>query len=248
MLWAHTRAADTDRKAKRRKMNRTGPAAVRVCARATGLPGMPETGSIEVKSTASAPDEDMGPLSELIRDLKQRTEQGEQVSIGLIQEIAGRRAAGPMLLLPALIVISPLSIIPGLPTMVGLNTILVAGQVLLGCDRLWLPNWLKHRCISAKYASKLLRFLTPVGRVADKVAKPRAKLLTSAPLRRLGAGVCVLVGCIMPVLEVVPFTSTWAASIIAVYGLAITAKDGFLALGWAAFVCVILSIAWMIFA
>lgn len=205
---------------------------------------VPHKMSVTVKSADDTPP---GPLSELINKLKQRTEQGEQVSIGLIQKIAGRRAAGPMLLLPALIVISPLSIVPGLPTMVGLNTILVAGQIALGRDRLWLPKWLKQRCIPAKYATKLLRFLAPVGKVADKIVKPRARLLTAAPLRRLGACICVGVGCVMPILEVIPFTSTWAASIIALYGLAITARDGFLALAWAAFVIAILSVAWMVF-
>jgi hypothetical protein len=51
-------------------------------------------------------------------------------------------------------------------------------------------------------------------------------------MRRIGAVVCVLVGMIMPLLEFIPFTSTWAATIIAVYALAITARDGLLALAW----------------
>ena len=173
-----------------------------------------------------------GPLGRLVRKVEERAKSGEAVSIGLIQEIAGQRAAGPMLLIPALIVISPLSIVPGLPTMVGLNTILVAGQIVLGRDRIWLPKWLRDRCISAKHAEKLLKFLGPVSRAADGVVKRRAKALTSMPMRRIGAVVCVLVGMIMPLLEFIPFTSTWAAAVIAVYALAITARDGLLALAW----------------
>ncbi|MDV3252915.1 exopolysaccharide biosynthesis protein [Devosia sp. BK] len=175
---------------------------------------------------------DEGTLGRLVRKVDERAKAGEAVSIGLIQEIAGQRAAGPMLLIPALIVISPLSIIPGLPTMIGLNTILVAGQIVLGRDRIWLPKWLRGRCISAKHAEKLLKFLRPVSRKVDGVVKRRAKLLTSMPMRRIGAVVCVLVGMIMPLLEFIPFTSTWAGTIIAVYALAITARDGFLALAW----------------
>ncbi len=189
-----------------------------------------------------------GPLGELIGELKTRTDRGEEVSIGLIQKIAGSRAAGPMLLLPALIVMSPLSIIPGLPTIVGLNTILVAGQVALGRDHLWLPDWLKHRSLPARHVKKLLRFLVPVGNAADGFVKPRASALTGSVVRRVGAGVCVLVGCIMPMLEVIPFTSTWAASIIALYALAITVKDGFLALAWVALVIAVFSVAWLVFA
>lgn len=209
---------------------------------------MPEA---EVRN-AQIPDgsaaEPQGALSALIDKLRERTDRGEKISIGVVQQIAGARAAGPVLLLPALIVISPLSIIPGVPTLVGISTILVAGQMALGRDRLWLPKWLTERCIPARHSKRLLRFLAPVGGVADKVVKPRAPWTAGPLFQRLGASICVLVGCIMPVLEVIPFTSTWAASIIAVYALAITARDGFLALAWAALVAGVVSMAWIVFA
>ncbi|SMQ75775.1 Uncharacterized conserved protein [Devosia lucknowensis] len=185
-----------------------------------------------------------GTLGKLVRKVEERADAGEKVSIGLIREIAGQRAAGPMLLLPALIVVSPLSIIPGLPTMVGLNTVLVAAQVALGREQVWLPKWLTERCISAKHAKKLLKFLGPVSRVADGVVKPRASFLTGALMRRTGAVVCILVGCIMPLLEFIPFTSTWAATVIAIYALSITARDGLLAVAWAGLVAGLVTLAW----
>jgi hypothetical protein len=175
---------------------------------------------------------DEGPLGRLVTKVEARVEAGDDISIGLIQELAGQRAAGPMLLIPALIVISPLSIVPGLPTLVGINTVLVAGQMAMGHDRFWLPKWLTGRSIPAKWADKLLTFLRPVSQVTDGVVRRRMKFLTSAPVRRVGAMVCVLVGAIMPFLEFIPFTSTVAASIIAVFALAITARDGLLALVW----------------
>ncbi|WP_332719259.1 exopolysaccharide biosynthesis protein [Pelagibacterium mangrovi] len=199
-----------------------------------------------VRSSGDRADNSDGPLAKLVDELKDRTENGEEVSIGLVQEIAGTRAAGPILLLPALIVISPLSIIPGLPSVVGVSTILVAGQVALGRDRLWLPQWLTKRCIPAKHGKTLLRFLTPVGETVDKLVKPRAEATAGPLFGRIGALVCVLVGAIMPVLELIPFTSTWAASIIFVYALAITVKDGFLALAWSGMVLGMLLAAWAI--
>ena len=173
-----------------------------------------------------------GALGTLVEKVEARALAGEVVSIGLIQEVAGQRAAGPMLLLPALVVISPLSIVPGIPTIVGINTILVAGQLALGRERIWLPRWLIERSIKAKHAQTLMKFLKPVSRMADGVVKRRFRFMTSMPVRRVGAAVCVLVGAIMPLLEFIPFTSTWAAAIIAVFALAITARDGFLALAW----------------
>lgn len=187
-----------------------------------------------------------GALGKLVRKVEERADAGEQVSLGLVQQIAGQRAAGPMLLLPALIVISPLSIIPGVPTLVGINTILVAGQIVLGREQVWLPKWLTERCISAKHAQTLLKFLRPVSRVADGMVRRRARFMTGSVMRRIGAMVCVMVGCIMPLLEFVPFTSTWAASIIAVYALAVTARDGLLAMAWAGLVGVAVTLGWML--
>lgn len=186
-----------------------------------------------------------GALGRLVRKVEERADAGDAVSIGLIQEIAGQRAAGPMLLLPAMIVISPLSIIPGLPTMVGINTILVAGQIVLGREQVWLPKWLTSRCISAKHAKTLLKFLGPVSRAADGMVRRRARFMTGSVMRRTGAVVCVMVGCIMPLLEFIPFTSTWAASVVAVYALSITARDGWLAMAWMGLVAGLVSLAWM---
>lgn len=183
-----------------------------------------------------------GELGSLIRELEEHAEAGERISIDLIRQIAGQRASGPMLLLPTLLVISPLSIIPGLPSLVGLNTILVAGQIVLGRNTIWLPKWLTKRQLAARHAQKVLKFLKPISRVADKMIKRRATYLTAWPMRRAGALVCVLVGMVMPILEFVPFTSTWAGVVIAGYALAITVRDGLLALAWVGVVTACISI------
>ena len=184
-----------------------------------------------------------GGLGELIGEAEKQVEAGKSISIGLVQQLAGGRAAGPLLLFPALIVMSPITIIPGIATLVGLNTVLVAGQIVLGREQVWLPGWLRRRCIPRRFAPKLMKFLKPVAKVADDVAKPRATWLTAWPLRRAGAAVCVLVGGAMPVFEVIPFTSTPAGAVIATYALAITVRDGFLALAWAGLVVALLAIA-----
>ena len=173
-----------------------------------------------------------GTLTRIVRKVQERTARGEPVSIGLLQQVAGVQAAGPMLLLPALVVVSPLSIIPGLPSLVGLHTLIVAGQVLLGRNRIWLPGWLTRRSLSARHADKLLQFLLPMSRVADGVVRRRILPLTGRLARRLGAAVCVLMGAIMPLLEFIPLSSTIAAAVIALYALSISARDGLLTLAW----------------
>lgn len=184
-----------------------------------------------------------GGLGELIGEARRHVEAGEPITIDLIERISGGRTVGPLLLFPALVAMSPATIIPGIATLVGFNTVLVAGQVALGHQSIWIPQWLRRRQIPKRLAPKLLKFLKPVGEVADEVAKPRAAWLTAWPLRRAGAVVCVLIGCALPIMEVIPFTSTVAGAIIAVYALAITMRDGFLALAWAGLVAAALLVA-----
>ena len=167
-----------------------------------------------------------------MRKVQERTKRGEPVSIELLQQVAGAQAAGPMLLLPALIVVSPLSIIPGLPTLVGLHTAIVSAQLVLGRSRIWLPRWLSRRSLSAAHADKLMQFLLPVSRMADRVVKRRLLSLTGRVARRIGAVVCVLMGVLMPLLEFIPLSSTIAASVIAIYALSLSARDGLLTLAW----------------
>lgn len=173
-----------------------------------------------------------GPLERLVRKVQERTKRGEAVSIELLQQVAGTQAVGPILLLPALVVVSPLSIIPGLPSLVGLHTVVVSAQLMIGRSRIWLPGWLSRRMIKPGHAEKLLQFLLPVSRVADVVAKRRMLALTGKIGRRLGAAVCLLMGAIMPLLEFIPLSSTIAASVIAVYALSLSVRDGLLTLVW----------------
>jgi hypothetical protein len=184
-----------------------------------------------------------GPLAPIVEEIEKHADAGEPVSIDMVKQVAGGQVAGPLLLLPALVAMSPLTIFPGVPSLIGLNTVLVAGQIVLGRRHIWLPKWLRSRTLSARHTQKLLKVLKPVGKVADSVAKPRLSFLTAWPLRRIGALVCVLIGLAMPLTEVIPFSSTWVGATIAIYALAITARDGMLVLAWIGLVLSIAAIA-----
>jgi hypothetical protein len=184
-----------------------------------------------------------GILADLITDTEKRIERGDAVTIEVIQRVAGMRAAGPLLLFPALVAVSPLTIIPGIPTTVAISTVLVAAQIAIGRQRVWLPHWLRATKLPAPQGRKLFKFLKPISKKADAVVKPRATFLTAWPFRRAGAAVCVLIGVLMPITEVIPFTSTWAGATIGSYALAITVRDGFLAVAWMCFITAVALVA-----
>lgn len=173
-----------------------------------------------------------GTLAPIVDEVDQHAKAGEPITFDMIRQISGQRAAGPLLLMPALLAMSPLTVIPGMATLVGLNTVLVAGQIALGHEHIWLPGWMRKLKLAPTHAKRLVKFLKPVSKVADEVTRPRLRFLTSWPLRRIGAAACTLIGAAMPMTEVIPFTATWVGALIAAYALAITARDGLLALAW----------------
>ena len=173
-----------------------------------------------------------GTLTPIVEEVDRHAQAGDPITMEMVRQIAGQRAAGPLLLLPALMAMSPITVVPGLASLIGLNTVLVAGQIALGHEHIWLPGWLKKLKLAPTHAKRRVKFLTPVGKVADEVARPRLRFLPAWPLRRIGAAACTIIGLAMPLTEVIPFTATWVGALIATYALAITARDGLLILTW----------------
>ncbi len=152
------------------------------------------------------------------------------MSISTIESVAGRRIAGPLLFFPAMLVVSPLSLVPTLPSFVAIVTILVAGQILLGRKTIWLPQRIRSAKLSAERATKALDFIKPAGRWLDRVSRPRLTMLTADPGQRLVALICILVALTMPPMELVPGASTTAGTVLASLGLSLTTRDGVLLL------------------
>lgn len=170
------------------------------------------------------------PLSDLIDRISERAAAGESVSVETIQDIAGARIAGPLLFFPAMIVVSPLSLIPTLPTIVATTVILIALQLIAGKSSIWLPERLRRASLSAERTQKALEFLRPAVGWIEKLSKARLTFLTNGLGIRISAFICILVAMTMPPLELLPGASTSAGTIIATFGLALTTRDGLLLL------------------
>ena len=104
------------------------------------------------------------PNSNLMRLLDRvEAETGDgQVSVRDVLEVLGSRAFTPMLLIPCLALVSPVSAIPGVPTFLSLLVGLVAVQMLFGRQSgetlIWLPHFLLDRSIDAGRLSRAIAF------------------------------------------------------------------------------------------
>lgn len=154
----------------------------------------------------------------------------ESVCVRDIMAAIGRRSFGPLLLAPSIIVVSPASGIPGLPTVTAILVALIAGQMLMGRHGIWLPQRVQNGCIDRAKLDRAVRFLRPVARVSDRVARPRLSPLTRPPFSSVIAGICLLIAFTMPPMEVIPMANSLAGAAIASFALALTAQDGVLAI------------------
>lgn len=181
-------------------------------------------------------DKQASTLEGLIDELAAAAEEASgEVSVADVMDKVGQRSFGPLLLVPALVALTPLGGIPGLPTLLAAFVVIVAGQLLAGRHGFWLPQVLMRRSVKPDKLKTSVSYARPVARVVDKVLGARLAWLTRAPFIHVAAAVCILVAFTVPPMEVVPFAGTVSWVAIAAFGLALIAHDGLVMLIASAF-------------
>lgn len=176
-----------------------------------------------------ANDESSGEVRAVLDEVKEAGDEDE-VTIAQIVEEIGADAFGPLLLVPSLILVSPASGIPGMPTIGSLVISLVSVQMLLGREQVWLPGFVRRRSIARSRIERILSFLRKPATVIDRITRERLVYLTRRPFILVPAFFSSLMIVMAPAFEVVPFSVSVAASAVAMYALAMLARDGLLAL------------------
>lgn len=172
---------------------------------------------------------EMEGLKDVLSSIRALAGRQDEVSVHDIRGQIGERSFGPFLLVPAVIEISPIGGIPGLPTVLAIIIGLFCLQILIGQKHLWLPQFVEKRRIRSDKLDKGMAKLEPVARWTDRLLKPRLKWLTKPPWLQGIAGLCILLCCTVPPLELIPFASTAPMGAIALFGLSLTARDGVVA-------------------
>jgi hypothetical protein len=156
--------------------------------------------------------------------------EGEKVSVSDIVEEIGGDAFGPLLLVPALFLVTPASGVPGMPSIGSLIISLIAVQIVLGRDTLWLPGFLRRRQMKKARLDKALSWLRKPAGWIDKVSSERLAFLTQRPWIVLPAGLSALMVLLAPAFETVPFSVSIAAGAVALFALGMVARDGIMVL------------------
>ncbi len=190
-------------------------------------------------------------LADVVDELKEKSqEDGEMSAQDALDEFAGR-LFGPLLVVPGLVTLSPLGVIPMVPTIMGVWVVLVAGQKLAGRKYPWLPGVIADRSVDADKFRESMEKFRPWADWIDKFTKPRLTWLVTGPGKYVLAALCILLALTLPPLEFLPWACAAPGGAILLIGLAITAHDGLLALiavGLSLLALFLVSQAWSAFA
>lgn len=166
----------------------------------------------------------------LLDELGELTDEQGHVSLDDLVRRIGPRGFGPLLFVPALIGMSPLGGIPGVPTLIALALALIAGQVLIGRRHIWLPGVLRRRNVTADALGHAIDVARPAANRMDRWFGRRLAGLVSRPAKIAAAAIVLGLCATVPPLELVPFAAVAPMGAIALIGLGFTARDGMLML------------------
>ena len=170
-------------------------------------------------------------VGEVLDELDHLAEDADKVCISDVLDDFGGRSFGPFIMLPALLEMTPVGAVPGVPTFLALGIVLVAAQLLFGKNHVWLPQFVQTRSVESGKLETAVSKLRGIAAWLDDHSKDRLDFLTQGVWMRVAAGVVVLLCLTVPPLEVVPFASTLPMLAIAIIGLSLTVRDGALMLG-----------------
>lgn len=156
------------------------------------------------------------------------TETGAETLVSLddLLDRLGSRSFNTLMLVPAVMVVTPLSAIPGFSSLCGILIASAAVQNLLGREHIYLPRWMCRRTVSEhKLATAIERVRRPV-RWLDRQTRPRLEALVQPPFSTVAVAVAGLCGAVMPFLEFIPLSSSIIGAAVLFIALGLMARDG----------------------
>jgi hypothetical protein len=167
---------------------------------------------------------------EAVLDVMAGAGQDRKVYVGDMVDEIGGNAFGPLMLIPALVAVTPASGIPGLTATCGLIIALVAAQLVFRRKSLWLPGFLRNRSIERSKLETGRDWLSKPARFIDRITAKRLSFLVNPPFDVVPALICLAIGLVMPFMEFIPFSGSIAAGAVGLFALSLVTEDGILAL------------------
>lgn len=170
---------------------------------------------------------------ESIVDDIDRLSHWDKIQVRDVVEEFGSATFIPLLLVPAILVVSPLSGIPLFSSLCGLSIALIASQMLIGRTRVWLPDMLLRQTLRGDKTHGAIDKMRKMAAFLDRHAHERWTFLLVPPLNKLAQAMTLLCGLSMPFLELLPFSSSILGTAVLLFSAGFLTRDGmFIALAY----------------
>lgn len=138
----------------------------------------------------------------------------------------GERSITPMILLASLLLVSPLSGVVGVSSFIAVLVIVLSAQALFGNKRLWLPEFLLNKRLGSSHLRTAVGWLRKPCAFFDRHSGKRLQFLTTGPMRMMTLLTCTIMPMGWPLLEFVPFASSFGGGTVALFAFGLFTRDG----------------------
>lgn len=164
-------------------------------------------------------------LSDVLDRLEDAAD-GDSIPVGKVVEKLGQKSFASLMLIFALIAVSPASAIPGLTTTVAVIVFILMGQMILGRDSVWLPDVILRRELSTQKLCKGIGWLRRPVRFVERFLKERLTWLLHRPWLYLPQLLILALTLFMPFMEIIPTSGSIASAVIALFAAGLLTRDG----------------------
>ncbi len=162
--------------------------------------------------------------SRAFSDVLERLGQGDEPKLSLREmvEAFGERGFGAVILMLALMALFPWP--PGGKAVFSIPIILIAAEMALQREKVWLPRWMLKLSVSRdSYRTTAAKVLPRLRRV-ERLTRPRWPVLTGEAADVVIGVICIMLALMMAL--PVPFGDALPGLTLALFGLGIIQRDG----------------------
>lgn len=160
-------------------------------------------------------------FSQVIEDIGAKDD--PKLYLGELVNAFGERGFGALMLFLGL-VSAVIGAVPGTTTVLGMPILLIAFQLVIRRDQLWMPRWaLKSSIDREGYRVAIAKVMNPLRKV-ERWSKPRLSIMTSE-LSEILIGVACIILCTILVLPI-PGGNLIPSLIIVAFGFGLVQRDG----------------------
>lgn len=189
---------------------------------------------------------DARPFSQVLEDIGAKAD--PKLYLGELVNAFGERGFGALMLFLGL-VSAVIGAIPGSTTVLGLPILIIAFQLVIRRDQLWLPKWALTSSIDRGGYRDAIAGVLPRLRRVERWSRPRLSVMTSE-ISEVLIGLACMILCSILVLPI-PGGNLIPSLIIVAFGFGLVQRDGLAVLAaWTAIalVCIAGLIIWLLWA